>query len=254
MTSEYVDDNDVQHWERFSDIEAKPCRKLMPIQGYADKPLVSLEEAVEPLVTLVHDIRRMVVCAKWKCANPPPDKLTIDQSAAIKLYSMQWAPKEKCLFVVLNTTLRNEDRDQLTPWFLYLKLFLTALAHLPSSPKVVYRGVKLDLREDYKEGRTVTWWSFSSCTRTMGVLQNKQFLGSTGARTLFTIECASGKDIREHSVFQHEDEVLLPAARQFQVASCLIQGKDLYIVQLREIKAPFPLIDLVPEVSETLLI
>ena len=115
-----------------------------------------MEEAVEPLVTLVHDIKRMAVCAKWKCEDTPPDNLTIDQSAAIKLYSMQWAPKEKCLFVVLNTTLRNENRDQLTPWFLYLKLFLTALAHLPSSPKVVYRGVKLDLREDYKEGNTIT--------------------------------------------------------------------------------------------------
>lgn len=254
MTSIYIDDNDAQHWARFLDVETKPCRRLMPIQGYADKPLVTLEEAVEPLVSLVHDIKRMAACAKWKCEDPPPNNLTIDQSAAIKLYSMQWAPKEECLFSVLNATLRKEDRNQLIPWFLYLKLFLTALGHLPSSPKVVYRGIKRDLREEYTEGKTVIWWSFSSCTRRMGVLRNNQFLGLTGARTLFTIECTTGKDIRQHSAFQAEDEILLPAARQFQVVSCLPQGNDLYIVQLKETKPPFPLIDLVPEVSDTLLI
>ena len=51
----------------------------------------------------------------------------------------------------------------------------------------------------------------------MDILENEQFFGSTGARTFFTIECTSGKDIKKHSVFQHEDEVLLPAARVFQV-------------------------------------
>ena len=236
-----------QHRQRFTDIEANPARKLMPIDGYANEPLVSLEEAVKPLKGIVHDIESKAAWAKWKCENPPAHNLTVDQSAAVILYSMQWDPEEKCLFVVLNRTLRDENRGQLKPWFRYLKLLLTALGRLPSSTPIVYRGVKRDLKQEYQKGKTVVWWGFSSCTRTMDVLKNDLFLGAKGPRTLFTIECASGRDIEKHSAFSFEDETLLPPARQFQVVSCLPQGDDLYLVHLRETPSPVRLVELVPD-------
>ena len=252
MASKYVDtDNEtMQHRQRFLDIEANPTRKLMPIKGYAKEPLVSLEEAIKPLVDLVYDIEDNAAWAKWKCEDSPADNLTCDESSAIILYSMQWEPADKCLFAVLNSALRDENRNRLKPWFRYLKLLLTALGRLPSTPQVVYRGVKRDLRQDYQKGKAVIWWGFSSCTRTLDVLQTDQFLGASGARTLFTIECTSGKNIEKHSAFTSEDETLLPAARQFQVVSCLPQGPDLYLVHLKETKSPIQLIELVPEVSE----
>ncbi|CAF1507726.1 unnamed protein product [Rotaria sordida] len=160
---------------------------------------------------------------------------------------MEWAPQEECLYYVLNGTLRAENRQNLKPWFLYLKLVLTALGRLPSKHRFVYRGVKCDLRQDYSKGETIIWWGFSSCTSTMDILQNEQFLGKTGPRTIFTIECESGKDIRKHSYFQNEDEILLPAARQFEVVSCLDQGGGLYMIQLKETEPPYPLIELVPQ-------
>ncbi|CAF3414477.1 unnamed protein product, partial [Rotaria sp. Silwood2] len=36
------------------------------------------------------------------------------------------------LYLLLNRSLRAAIRDDLKPWFLYLKLFLTALHKLPS--------------------------------------------------------------------------------------------------------------------------
>ncbi|CAF4900171.1 unnamed protein product, partial [Rotaria socialis] len=48
---------------------------------------------------------------------------------------------------------------------------------------------------------------------------------------MFTIECESGKDIRNHSFFPSEDEILLLAATQFKVIGCLDQG-DLHVIQL----------------------
>ena len=250
MASKHVPDKDIDHMKRCLDIDENPSRKLMPIEGYADKPLVSLEEAVEPLVNIVHDIKNKAALAKWKCEDSPADNLTRDQSASIILYSMQWEPNNKCLYFALNATLRDENRNKLKPWFSYLKLFLTALSRLPSNHRPIYRGITRDLRKDYQKGQTIIWWSFSSCTLTMDVLNNEQFLGSEGARTLFTIESSSGKDIRKHSTFQNEDEVLLPAARQFEVLSCMPQGGGLNIVQLREIESPVRLIELVPKVSE----
>jgi hypothetical protein len=105
------------------------------------------------------------------------------------------------------------------------------------------------LIKDYPEGKTFVWWGFSSCTSSIKVLQSEQFLGKTGTRTMFNIECYSGKDIRRHSYFETENEVLLLAATQFQVVASLDQGNGLHIIQLQEIEPPHPLIALVPKVS-----
>ncbi|CAF4830024.1 unnamed protein product [Rotaria sp. Silwood2] len=126
-----------------------------------------------------------------------------------------------------------------------MRLFLSALLHLPELPKVAYRGVKLDLSKRYIKGKTIVWWGFSSCTTTVGVLQSELFLGKTGDRTIFTLQCQSAKDIRKHSYYPAEDEVLLMAATQFKVVSCLNQG-TLHIIQLEETRPPFPLLQPVP--------
>ncbi|CAF1548671.1 unnamed protein product [Rotaria magnacalcarata] len=249
MAAKFVDIDEQHPTQRFSDLVGEPRRMLMPIQGYEKKPLVSLEEAVEPIVEYVPDVKRMVYVAKIKCAEISPGELSIDEAASITLYSMEWKPQDKCLYYVLNETLRNENRLKLEPWFLFLRLILTALARLPSMARTVYRGVKKDMREEYPEGRILVWWGFSSCTSKINVLSNKQFLGNTGPRTFFTIECDSGKDIRKYSCYQVEDEILLPAARQFKVVSCLSQCEDFCMIQLKEIQPPFPLIELVPQLS-----
>ncbi|CAF0736278.1 unnamed protein product [Adineta steineri] len=245
MAKKYLnnDDNGSQHNQRFFDIAGEPCEMLLPIQGYEKRPVVSLEDAVEPLVQFVPDIKRMAYVAKMKCRNPPADYLSKDESASIILYSLQWEPYEESFYYVLNATLRAENRKKLVPWFLYLKLVLTALSKLPPLQRTVYRGVKGDMRKYYTKGETVFWWGFSSCTTTMDVLENDQFLGATGIRTFFAIECMNGKDIQQHSQYKSEDEILLPPGRQFKVVSCLNQSGGLYMIQLRETEPPYPLLE-----------
>jgi hypothetical protein len=233
---------------RISDIAKEPHEMLMPISGYEDEPVVPLETAVKPLVSILPTIQTYAYTAKQRCKNPA-DNLTQDESASIMLYSMGWDPMDKCLYVVLNATLRSADRQKLKPWFSYLKLFLTALSRLPSKPRFVYRGIKLDLSDQYPMGETVIWWGFSSCTVSVNVLQSELFLGVTDTRTMFTIECHSGKDIRKHSYFPTEEEVLLLAATQFKVVGRLNQGPGFRIIQLKEIEPPFPLLQ--PVTSES---
>lgn len=100
----------------------------------------------------------MAYVTKMKCNDPPADNLSLDESASLMLYSMEWEPQEECLYHVLNATLRSENRKKLTPWFLFFKLILTAFARLPSANRfVVCRGIKRDMRKDYLEGSTVIW-------------------------------------------------------------------------------------------------
>jgi hypothetical protein len=252
MAKKYsTDDSESHHNHRFSDLAAEPRRMLMPIQGYEKKPIVSLEEAVEPLVEYVPDVKRMAYVAKMSCENPPADKLSLDESASLRLYSMEWEPQEECLYYVLNGTLRSENRKKLTPWFFFLKLILTAFARLPSEHRFVFRGITRDMSKEYPKGATIIWWGFSSCTSTVDVLENEQFLGSTGTRTCFTIECTSGKDIRNHSSIQSEHEILLPPGRQFQVVACLKQSGGLHMIQLKETEPPYPLLEPASKVNQS---
>lgn len=231
------------HTHRFVDVAAEPRRMLLPIQGYENMPLVSLEEAVIPLVSLVSDVKQMVWITKQNCIHPK-DGLTPDESASIMLYTMEWEPYEKSFYVLLNKALRSSKLEELKPWFSYLRLFITAHEKLQSTGPVVHRGIKLDLTEEYRRGETVVWWGFSSCTSSIETLQNERFLGKNGTRTLFNIESSSGKNICSHSFYPGEDEILLLPARQFQVLGCLDQGNGLQIVQLKETKPEFPLIKL----------
>jgi hypothetical protein len=239
-----VDEAITQQILRLTDVAQEPLEFLSPISGYEEMPLVSLEEAVEELVHLLPAVQSHAYIAKQRCKEPA-DGLSPDESASIMLYTMGWYPHDKCLYAVLNATLRCADRGKLKPWFLYLRLFIGALNRLPPRRDIVYRGVKLDLSKKYIKGETVIWWSFSSCTTGVNVLQSELFLGKKDTRTMFTIKCKSARDIQKHSYYPAEDEVLLLAATQFKVAGCLDQG-DLHIIQLEEIQLPFSLLQPVP--------
>ncbi|CAF3997921.1 unnamed protein product [Adineta steineri] len=213
----------------------------MLFESCKKKDLVTLEEAIEPIAFCVPGVKQMANEAKTMYNALPMCDLPVDQVSSIILYTMESEVREKSLYYVLNEKLRKKNLQELEPWLLYLRLILTALAHIPSSSKTIHRGVKKDIRNEYPEGKTLFWWQFSSCTARIGVLQQEQFMGAKDPRTLFTIECDSGKDIRKYSRYQAEDEILLPAARQFKVVSCLNQVGGLYVVQLKEIESPFVL-------------
>lgn len=232
---------------RFSDLPVESRRMLPPIQGYENMPLVTLEEAIEPLTSLVPDVERMVWTVKQSHFDGEHN-LTDDESASILLYTMEWEPRDKSFYIILNNTLQAINRNLLRPWFLYLRLIMTSLAKLPSNshPITVYRGVKSDLSTQYSKGSTITWWGFSSCTTSVDVLNDERFLGSNGTRTLFAIECQSAKSIKSFSFYPEEEEVLLPPGRQFQVMGCLNQGNGLRMIQMKEIQPKFPLINPVP--------
>ena len=232
---------------RFSDVTDEPLEFLAPIGGHARLPIVTLEEAIDSLVSILPEVQSYAYIAKQRCKQPA-DGLTQDQSASIMLYTMSWEPVDECLYFVLNSTLRirTPDRQQkLKPWHLYLRLFLSALFRLPLYRKPIYRGVRLEMVEGYRKDETVIWWGFSSCTTSVGALDSRLFLGKQGKRTIFNIHCETGRDIHRHSFFPDEHEVLLLAATQFQVNSVLDQG-DLRIIQLEETHPPGPLLQPVP--------
>lgn len=203
---------------------------------YAAEHLLPLPLACGPLSDIIHDLSSYVQLALQETHAEPENNLTVDESAAIRLYTFEWEPPHRSLYSMLNHTLKYRPREELKPYFKYLKLFLTALAKLPCLPQLtVWRGVTKDLSSEFAPGTEVTWWSFSSCTTSLVVLKNSMYLGDLGARTLFSVEAINGRTIRDHSHFVTEDEVLLLPGTRMIVQSQLSPAPDLYIIHLKQV-------------------
>jgi len=243
MASKY-NKSETKSVQRITDVGSEHRDMLLPIRGFEKMPIVSLEETVQPLIDIVDEVERMVWTVKQKCSKIPENGLTIDESASIMLYSLEWPPeRENSFYFIFNETLRAANRRKLRPWFQYLKLFIFSLSKLPSFTRNIYRGVKEDLHEQYPKDSTFVWWGFSSCTRSIDVLETEEFLGTKGKRTMFIIEGSAGTDIQHHSFYPTENEILLLAARQFRVEACLNMGNGLFTIQIREIQPQFPLLE-----------
>jgi hypothetical protein len=229
---------------RVSDLSDEPVDHLLvPIRGYEVQPLLPLIETIKPISKLFNRIEDYVFIALHNCQNPT-DGLDQQESASIHLYTMQFGGGQS-LYKVLNQSLRAENREELKPWFSFLKLFLTALYKLPSESKIVWRGIKnVDLSSKYKRGTKFAWWGVSSCNTNIEILESNAFLGKTGERTIFSIECIHGKSVLKHSYFKKtEDEVILMPGSYFEVIGQLNPAPQFHIIQLRQIAPPITLLE-----------
>ncbi|CAF1376475.1 unnamed protein product, partial [Rotaria sordida] len=174
--------------------------------------------------------------SKNETPENPSDDLTIDESAAIRLYTVEWEQPHRSLYSLLNQTLKGGNREELRPYSKYLKLLLTALVKIPCVPPLtIWRGVTRNLSAKFPPGTEVTWWSFSSCTTSLTVLENNMYLGTTGVRTLFSVEAINGRKVRDHSHFVTEDEILLLPGTHMIVQSQLSPAPDLHFIHLKQV-------------------
>ncbi len=61
------------------------------------------------------------------------------------------------------------------------------------------------------------------------------YLGTTGNRTLFSVEAINGRTIRNHSHFVTEEEILLLPGTYMIVLSQFSPAPDLHIIHLKQV-------------------
>jgi hypothetical protein len=200
---------------RLTDVQVGAGTGMGPIQGVMSSPLLSLDAAMKLLRHLFadEDIATAVWCAMTFATNFAASSAgsnasgpALHETAALNLYTQQ------LVYARLNLLLRDEKREKLKPFFPFLKLVLTGLEKLPRQARSIFRGIKADLRAQFKAGQMVTWWGFSSCTTDGAVLQSDAFCGSQGHRTLFIIKAVSARDISMYSSYDSEKEVAADAS------------------------------------------
>ena len=215
-----------------------------PIGGIKFAPLLSLPETIEfarsqNADTAAAELDGPVRCAIMFADNIEDERLlSVDEVAAIHLYT-----QESPFYSILNRGLRERDRSKIKAFLPFLRLMMSGLHKIPMVAQTVYRGVRKDLASSFKKGKSMVWWSFSSTTGadlhyitsggmpsvincfdpscfvsrslmlgSIEVLQNPQFLGNSGTRTMFAITALSTIDVRRYSAFQSEEDerILMP--------------------------------------------
>ena len=221
--------------ERLINKDTDYSKNREPISGYAQELILPLIDACAPLVEIVQDIAVYAEIALESTPHEPADGLTRDESASIRLYTMEWEDSYDSLYSKLNYTLRESDREKLRPWFKYLKVFLTALVKLPCiRPQTVWRGIKRNISDEFPQGAQIIWWACSSTTTSLPVLESDLYLGTAGERTLFSIEILNGRSICNHSSYNNEEEILLLPGTYMEVQSQFHPAPNLHIIHLKQ--------------------
>jgi hypothetical protein len=196
-----------------------------PICGYKDRNLNSLEEAVESIAEskLVENIRENAKEAKQKCTKNT--QLTVNESAAIYLYTM-----DTPFYETLNAVLRVENPPDLVPWLDFLKLFITAVEKLPSHKTTVWRGLANAEASNFIDGQIFTWWNVNSCSVYASVAAGF----TCGMGVLFCINTIHGKKISMYSSKNGEKEVILMPGTRLRVQSKTFDVHGFSVVHLEE--------------------
>ncbi|CAF0901442.1 unnamed protein product [Adineta steineri] len=195
-------------------------QNFQPIYCYEQEPLVSLEEACQPLENMLGTELSLYINVAKLNSKEPKQGLTQDESASIYLYTMEW----------------NQSQNSL--YYKYLKLLFTALFKLPYTEQhTVWRGVAKDVSEHYREGDELTWRSLTSATSSIDVLQSPMYLDREKVQTIFVIETKHGKSIQAHSHLVNDNEILLLPGIVLKVIGSSTKTDGIHIIHLRDVES-----------------
>ena len=186
---------------------------LSPIDGIKDLPVPASLKAAATAISNAVDIKSSIDKGKEmmaRNAGSPAKPMNEQLYGAILLYT------GNSIYSQLNRALRSAKRGAVKKYFSYLRLFFEAMNHMSQQKKTLWRGISVDLFNEYEVGKVVTWWSVSSCTSDQAVARNFM-AGCGGACTLLEIECQTAMDVSALSFYSHEKESLLAPGTQLEV-------------------------------------
>lgn len=188
--------------------------ELEPIEGVLELAAKGIAEACMPLGL---QLAAEDALQSEQCAMRPASTLTVDEAASVVLYT------GNSLYSRLNEALRSPNRDKVRAYYAYLVLLLRAHGKLPAKEIQLYRGIRKDLTSQYLKGKTLTWWSVSSCTDNVQVARN--FGGGSASGTLFHIKANTAVPILHLSMYKSEDEYVLAPGTRIEVVN-VIKGSS----------------------------
>ena len=200
--------------------QEEPERTLTPIAGVMNLPVPpTLSDAIGtacPAASIKSSVGQGQQLAAKQAGKPvkPMDK---EEYGSIMLYT------SNAIYKDLNKVLREENRLGVKRYLSYLRLLFAATDKLPKNNVTLWRGIGVDLFDQYTPGSTITWWGVSSCTSDQQVARN--FMNGCGGKCSFlTIDTKTAVDISSITFYSNEKESLLLPGTQLLVKSSKRNG------------------------------
>jgi len=145
-------------------------------------------------------------------------------SMGAELYSAILLYTGNSIYSELNRCLRS-DWNSVRKYWNYLRLYFEAMDAMESKATTLYRGIAVDLYDEYEPGKVITWWSVSSCTASKSVAQN--FMNQLGgsAATFLTLKTKKACDVSSLSFYPHEAENLVRPGTRLRILKRNRKGK-----------------------------
>ncbi|EQC27310.1 hypothetical protein SDRG_05006 [Saprolegnia diclina VS20] len=208
-------------WLRMGFDDMEEQTHLAPIEGLMDLPkpenlgIAAAGICHASAVKQCQSRGQQLVVSNAGAPVKPMDK---DLYGSIVLYTGNW------IYAELNNALRSENRAAVKRYFKYLRLFMEAMNYMPKKSQVLWRGISVDLFDQYEEGKVITWWGVSSTTSDENVARG--FMNSCGGScTLLSVRCTTAMDISVLSMYPNEKECLLAPGTQFKVLKRARKGR-----------------------------
>ncbi|CAF2048126.1 unnamed protein product [Rotaria magnacalcarata] len=199
--------------ERFFNIGISKTNPLRLIDNYLNERLVSLEEALQPVAVQIDSLSSYIEKAKANCHYPSEYRLTLDESAAIYIYTMKW--EGQCLYDQLQAAWASQDRSEMKPWFKYLKLFRRALDKLPNTNDEIWQGTHYyeTLGETLALESSSFYSSMALCSPSnIGIVDYLQ--ANVGTNLIIVgFKSVNGKSISHYSANQSKQIMLWPGIK-----------------------------------------
>ena len=146
----------------------------------------------------------------------PASKLTIEEIAALRLYTTAWTDPAASIGALLLAAIRENNATQLSAFKPFLRLILGALRSIPSTRTVLTRYASGDFSTLLTPGSTITWGEISSATVSTDPIEADQ---SSHPHVQLLIDTSHARSIQAYSRQPTEPEYLLFPGSQFKVHS-----------------------------------
>ena len=152
--------------------------------------------------------------------------LSIELVATILLYTHDDPRNTGCKFYkTLNAALRSRQRDNVKPYFGYLRMLIEALSHMEVFVGAVYRGIAgIDLSDAFPIEKRVRVWELMSVSKLKSVAEGFASYGSKPQHTVLVIETRGVRVLGHLSKYPTEQECLFLPGSAFIATRVVKEG------------------------------
>ncbi|CAF1685904.1 unnamed protein product, partial [Adineta ricciae] len=213
--------HEVAHVGQAHELGLKNFNPLGCIEGFEDEPDVTFEESLQPIIQANSKLPNYIDEAKAKCNKSSQHGLTVDESAAIYIYSMK---VEDGVFQLLYKDWSLNDQFVMKKWLKFLKLFKNALDKLPDAAKACQIVPYDESIQDMLENSSSSiYTALSTAEPKEPDINNHRDLAKNGKLCSLTYLCAGGKDVTDYTPGKKSSVILWPGLK---VSSIMTEIRD----------------------------